>query len=137
MSDTAGHAISRRGARSLVALFAVLTALLHVLGCAHGPASSASSAPPRYAPAPVVLIACTGRAAHGAASCTDVDEPSVLTQRTDESAVPPAAHGTTAEDAVVRNPVALPARSGRYGAGAGAGRGTDHRRRAALGVWRN
>ncbi|MEU3184214.1 hypothetical protein ABZ707_08370 [Streptomyces sp. NPDC006923] len=134
-----------RGARPCVALFAVLAALLHVLGCAHGPVSAAplrnapmaavatpGTMPSGHTPAPV---ACAGRAAHGAASCTDADEPSVLSQRTDESAVPPSVDAVSAADAAVRDAVRRPARA--RPAGESAGSGADRRRRAALGVWRN
>ncbi|MDX3854587.1 hypothetical protein [Streptomyces sp. AK02-01A] len=152
MGTTVGSVIGGRGTRSCVTLFAVLAALLHVLGCAHGPVSAAplrnapmtavatpdaaaavSGAPASgHAPAPT---ACAGRAAHGAASCTDADEPSVLSQRTDESAVPPAVDAVSAADTVVRDAARRPARA--RPAGESAGAGTDQRQRAALGVWRN
>ncbi|MFI6698830.1 hypothetical protein ACIBJC_07580 [Streptomyces sp. NPDC050509] len=146
--------------RAWAVLIAVLAALVHVLGCAHGPVSAAPSAgvpagravlasqpfegqpsagqpsagQPSAAQPALPVAGCAGRASHGAASCADADEPSVLPQRTDASAAPPADR-TLAADSAVRDMVAPPAYP--VHACAPAGADPDHRRRAALGVWRN
>ncbi|MFC9652262.1 hypothetical protein ACFV9P_01770 [Streptomyces sp. NPDC059892] len=132
---------------SRVVLLTVLAALLHVLGCAHGPVSAAplpSTATPTAAvaaqyPAPGLpatpVAGCAGRVSHGAAACTDADEPSLLPQRPDASLVPLTVDGPDAADTAVRNPVGVRAQAAR--GDAPGGRGTEQRRRAALGVWRN
>ncbi|MFE3741933.1 hypothetical protein [Streptomyces sp. NPDC059134] len=151
MNGTGGGATRERRARpgarpgGWAVLLAVLAALVHVLGCAHGPVSAAPSAGVpagtavmAYQPSAALPVAgCAGRASHGAASCADADEPSVLPQRTDASAVPPEADRTPAPEPVAADAVAPPAHPARDGAPAGACADPDHRRRAALGVWRN
>ncbi|MFJ7999332.1 hypothetical protein ACIQ7D_19630 [Streptomyces sp. NPDC096310] len=150
MSGAGGEATRGRRARprGWAVLFAVLAALVHVLGCAHGPVSAAPSAGVpagtavmAYQPSagqPALPVAgCAGRGSHGAASCADADEPSVLPQRTDASVVPPPADRTPASEPVTGDAVAPPAHPARDGAPAGACADPDHRRRAALGVWRN
>ncbi|MEV7872167.1 hypothetical protein AB0P17_40065 [Streptomyces sp. NPDC088124] len=131
----------------LTVLFTVLAALLHVLGCAHGPVPAAPSA---GVPAGLSVVAyqpsagepalpaagCAGRASHGASTCTDTDEPSVLPQRPDGFAAA-TADRTLPGGTAVRNTAAPPVHPARDGAPAGAGAEPDHRRRAALGVWRN
>ncbi|MFI5756716.1 hypothetical protein [Streptomyces sp. NPDC051569] len=147
MSGVAGGTRSGRGAWSRLALFAVLAALVHLLGCAHGPVTAGplANAPMAGTPAPHhpaeshragSTAACAGRPAHGAAACTDTDEPSILPQRTDRSATPrtvgASAPGTTG--VAVRNGPGGVSRADRDGAGDGWG--ADHRSRAALSVWR-
>ncbi|MER8073345.1 hypothetical protein ABTZ59_34345 [Streptomyces sp. NPDC094034] len=154
MNGTAGHGKGGRGSRPCAVLLIVLAALFHVLACAHGPVSAAAppgaaavppgaamstALSPRY-PAighpPTPVAGCAGRAGHGAASCTDTDEPSVLPQRPDAFAVPLAADGgPDAADRAVRNPMGPGAHAAREDAGGE--RDTRQRRRAALGVWRN
>ncbi|MFE4367703.1 hypothetical protein ACFRMN_05480 [Streptomyces sp. NPDC056835] len=131
-----------RGAGPCVVLLTVLAALLHVLGCAHGPVSaaplrSAATLQSAATPTPTPVAGCAGRASHGAASCTDTDEPSVLPQRPDDAfAVPLTVDGgSNAADTAVRNPMGLRVHVAREDAGGG--RDTEQRRRAALGVWRN
>ncbi|RYJ30010.1 hypothetical protein CU044_1364 [Streptomyces sp. L-9-10] len=128
-------------------LLTVLAALLHVLGCAHGPVSAAplrsvatptaAVASPYPAPGhpPAPVAGCAGRASHGAASCTDTDEPSLLPQRPDASPVPLTVDGPHAPDTAVRNPMGARAQAAR--GDTPGGRCTEQRRRAALGVWRN
>ncbi|MEV6420902.1 hypothetical protein [Streptomyces sp. NPDC051662] len=148
MTGTAGHGKGGRGSRPCAVLLTVLAALLHVLGCAHGPVSAAplqgaatptSALSPQYLAVghpPRPVAGCAGRASHGAASCTDTDEPSVLPQRPDAWAVSLAVDdGPDAADTAVRNPVGPRARAAREDAGSH--RDTEQRRRAALGVWRN
>ncbi|MFJ1910866.1 hypothetical protein ACIOGX_02900 [Streptomyces sp. NPDC088147] len=147
MNGAAWSGESGRGSRSCLVLLTVLAALLHVLGCAHGPVSAA---PLRSVAAPTAAVAtqypapgrpstpvagCAGRASHGAASCTDADEPSLLPQRPDASPVPLTADGPNAPDTAVRN--AMGARAPAARGDAPGGRGAEQRRRAALGVWRN
>ncbi|MFE2037100.1 hypothetical protein ACFXBB_28405 [Streptomyces scopuliridis] len=147
MNGAAGSGTGGRGPRPCVVLLTVLAALLHVLGCAHGPVSAAplqSAAMPTASVAPqypalghpaAPVAGCAGRASHGAASCTDADEPSVLPQRPDAPAVPLTVDGPDAVDIAVRNPMGPRAHAA--GEDPGSGRGTEQRRRAALGVWRN
>ncbi|MFE2945055.1 hypothetical protein ACFXKG_39395 [Streptomyces sp. NPDC059255] len=149
MSGASGAATGgpRACPRAWAVLLTVLAALLHVLGCAHGPVPAAPSA---GVPAGLSVVAyqlsaggpalpaagCAGRASHGASSCTDADEPSVLPQRPDGFAAA-TADRTLPGDTAVRNTAVPPVHPARDGAPAGAGAEPDHRRRAALGVWRN
>ncbi|WP_326810098.1 hypothetical protein OIE62_36600 [Streptomyces scopuliridis] len=150
MNGAARYGKGGRGPRPGVVLLTVLAALLHVLGCAHGPVSAApvpSAAMPTTAVAPQSpalghatepVAGCAGRASHGAASCTDADEPSVLPQRPDASVAPLTVDGPDAADTAVRNPMGPRAHAAREdGRGGRGGRDTEQRRRAALGVWRN
>ncbi|MEV8391557.1 MULTISPECIES: hypothetical protein [unclassified Streptomyces] len=147
MNGAAGHGKGGRGSRPCVVLLTVLAALFHVLACAHGPvaavapqgAAISTALSPQY-PAighpPTPVAGCAGRAGHGAASCTDTDEPSVLPPRADAFAVPLAVDGgPDAADTAVRNPMGPGAHAVREDAGGD--RDTEQRRRAALGVWRN
>ncbi|MFJ9030717.1 hypothetical protein ACIRQP_19745 [Streptomyces sp. NPDC102274] len=147
MNGAVRNGKSGRGSRPCVVLLTVLAALLHVLGCAHGPVSAASlrsAAAPTAAVAPqysapghpaTPVAGCAGRASHGAASCTDTDEPGLLPQRPDASTAPLAVDGPNAADTAVRNPMSARAHAER--GDARGGRGAEQRRRAALGVWRN
>ncbi|MFE4538470.1 hypothetical protein ACFRKB_25920 [Streptomyces scopuliridis] len=150
MNGAARYGKGGRGPRPCVVLLTVLAALLHVLGCAHGPVSAApvqsasmsTAAVAPQSPGPGALghrtapvAGCAGRASHGAASCTDADEPSVLPQRPDTFAVPLTVDGPDAADTAVRNPMGPRAHAARENGPSG--RDTEHRRRAALGVWRN
>ncbi|MEV7085724.1 hypothetical protein AB0O07_07495 [Streptomyces sp. NPDC093085] len=148
MRDARGEAARGPGARPRAgaALCAVLAALLHVLGCAHGPVLGA---PPSGVAAGLVVSAApappgapagdrAGRASHGAASCADADEPSVLPQRTELTAAP-AADRPLPLDTAEPEEAAPP---GWHSCGPGSGPGGygtagEQRRRAALGVWRN